>query len=183
MQEDDLAPASHEVSDVGGRFIAIGFVSTTLGVVSLAIMALAIYPGSLVDRTLNAPLPPYPEPRLQINPGEDWADFHRRELARLNSDGWIDQSKGLAHIPIDVAMRKIAQQGISDWPSAAQPLKENANEAAPYAGGVAASQSLSPGPCATNAKHDGDCLREETRRAPSVRKRLPRWRRTWRSYW
>jgi len=182
MRENDLAPASHEASDISGRFIAIGFVSTILGVVSLAVLALAIYPGSLVDRTMNTPLWPYPEPRLQINPGEDWADFHRRELARLNGAGWIDQAKGLAHIPIAVAMQKIAQEGISDWPSPAPPQKENANEAAPYAGGAAASQSLS-GPCAASARHDGHCVREETRRAPSVRKRLHRWRRTWRSHW
>ena len=116
MDEKDLAPAAHEGSDISGGFIAIGFASTVLGVVFLALLAWALYPDAMTDRTMHLPLPSFPEPRLQIDPAEDWTDFHRRELARLNSAGWIDQAKGAAHIPIAAAMRKIAQEGIADWP-------------------------------------------------------------------
>jgi hypothetical protein len=42
--------------------------------------------------------------------------FLAAELARLNSSGWDDKSKGLGHIPIDDAMRQIAASGIPDWP-------------------------------------------------------------------
>ncbi|CCJ08146.1 hypothetical protein [Methylocystis sp. SC2] len=186
MDEKDLAPASHEGSDISGGFIAIGFASTILGIIFLALVAWALYPDAMIDRTMNLPLPSFPEPRLQIDPAEDWTDFHRRELTRLNSAGWIDQAKGAAHIPIAAAMRKIAQEGIADWPAPA-PLtspspKENANEAASYAAGVAASQQP-PGLCATDAGRHGRCIQAEARRAPAVRKRIHRRGRTRRSHW
>jgi hypothetical protein len=174
MQEKDLAPASHQGGDISGGFIAIGFASILFAVILLSLLAWALFPDAMIDRTMNLPLPPYPEPRLQINPAEDMADFHRRELARLNGAGWTDQAKGAAHIPIAIAMRIIARVGIADWPSSA-PMspKENADEAASHAAGVASSQQSS-GPCATDAQHDGDCLRAETRRATAVKKRIHR---------
>ncbi len=42
--------------------------------------------------------------------------FRAAELARLNSAGWDDQAKGIGHIPIDDAMRRVAASGIPDWP-------------------------------------------------------------------
>jgi hypothetical protein len=131
MDEKDLAPASHEGSDISGGFIAIGFTSTVLGIVLLALLAWALYPDAMIDRTMNLPLPSFPEPRLQIDPAEDWTDFHRRELTRLNSAGWIDQAKG-AHIP-PLPRCERSHEGITDWPTAPaphfSPPKENANEA------------------------------------------------------
>jgi hypothetical protein len=189
MDEKDLAPASHEGSDISGGFIAVGFASTVLGIIFLALLAWALYPDAMIDRTMNLPLPSFPEPRLQIDSAEDWTDFHRRELTRLNSAGWIDQAKGAAHIPVAAAMRKIAQEGIADWPAAAPappltspPPKENANEAASDARGVAASQQPS-GECAAGAGPSGRCLQAETRRTPAVGKRVHRRGRTRHSPW
>jgi hypothetical protein len=184
MQEKDLGPASHEGDDMSGGFIAVGFASTLFAVIFLSLLAWALFPEAMTDRTMNLPLPPYPEPRLQIDPAEDMADFHRRELARLNSAGWTDQAKGAAHIPIALAMRKIAKDGIPDWPSVpprstltSQLQKENAYEAASYAAGLASSRQPS-GPCATDSQSNGDCVRTEARRASAVKKRFHRRRRT-----
>ena len=69
MDEKDLAPASHEGSDISGGFIAIGFASTVLGIIFLALLAWALYPDAMIDRTMNLPLPSFPEPRLQIRSG------------------------------------------------------------------------------------------------------------------
>jgi hypothetical protein len=46
--------------------------------------------------------------------------FLQKETEQLNSSGWIDRAHGIAHIPIGEAMRRIAAQGIPDWPAATQ---------------------------------------------------------------
>jgi hypothetical protein len=45
------------------------------------------------------------------------AKFYAQEMSRLNSTGWVDKQRGIAHIPIADAMRLTAQQGIPDWPN------------------------------------------------------------------
>ena len=76
-----------------------------------------IYPGIVVDRRLPGPAPHYPDPQLQVDPARDLRRFVANEMAKLNSSGWIDQAHGIAHIPIDEAMRRIAHDGIPDWPA------------------------------------------------------------------
>jgi hypothetical protein len=58
-------------------------------------------------RALQEQVPP-PQPRLQINPGNDYAERLQREAEQLQSYGWIDRERGLARIPIDRAMEILA---------------------------------------------------------------------------
>jgi len=53
-----------------------------------------------------------PQPRLQPNPALDFQALHATQEAELNSYGWVDQSKGIVHIPIDRAMELLAQQNL-----------------------------------------------------------------------
>jgi hypothetical protein len=46
--------------------------------------------------------------------------FYAEEMRRLNSAGWVDEAIGKVHIPISVAMRVVASQGIPDWPAPAR---------------------------------------------------------------
>jgi hypothetical protein len=62
-----------------------------------------------VDRRLTV-LPP--APRLQIHPREDLEAYLARERALMDSYGWIDRSRGIAHVPIAVEMKRLARQGI-----------------------------------------------------------------------
>jgi hypothetical protein len=48
---------------------------------------------------------PNPEPRLQINPGEDLQHMLQKENETLSTYGWLDRQKGIARIPIDRAMQ------------------------------------------------------------------------------
>ena len=66
-----------------------------------------------VSRALNIK-PPAPE--LQLNTTADLAKFRMQEEQRLESYGWVDRSKGIAHIPIAQAMRDVAARGIADFP-------------------------------------------------------------------
>jgi len=75
-------------------------------------------------RTLQNPtandleLPPT-EPHLQVNPREALRELRAREDSLLNSYGWIDQPAGIVHVPIEEAMKRIAQQGLPARPAGA----------------------------------------------------------------
>src|SRR5438093_6365634 len=60
----------------------------------------------------------FPEPRLEDNERTELNDFRYSEEEKLNSAGWVDQSAGVAHIPIDRAMEVIAQRGLPTTPQA-----------------------------------------------------------------
>lgn len=70
----------------------------------------------------------FPKPALQI---DDVADMNRLRAAdngRLSSYGWVDQSAGIAHIPIDKAMDQIAAQGLPARPAQTQPGQQQAGQ-------------------------------------------------------
>ena len=117
MADTDLPPARYERSDVTARMMAAGFGGVLLTLALTLGFAMWLFPHAVVDRRIAAPLPSYPTPRLQEDPAKDMQHFYAAEMARLNSTGWVDQGHGIAHIPIDQAMRIVARQGIPDWPA------------------------------------------------------------------
>lgn len=52
-----------------------------------------------------------PGPNLQTTPEKDLAAVRAAEETRLHSYGWIDQSQGVAHIPIERAIEILAERG------------------------------------------------------------------------
>ncbi len=62
--------------------------------------------------------PQPPEPRLQGVPGhssdpqQDLRDYLNEMQKELNSYGWVDEKASVARIPIDDAMRIIAEKGL-----------------------------------------------------------------------
>ena len=60
-----------------------------------------------------------PTPRLQTQPFKDVYQLKSSQLEKLHSYGWIDQSTGVVHIPIDEAMRLVTERG--GIPSLPQP--------------------------------------------------------------
>ena len=61
----------------------------------------------------------FPEPRLEDNERTELNDFRYQQDETLSSYGWVDQSAGVAHIPITHAMELIAQRGLPTAPQAA----------------------------------------------------------------
>ena len=51
-------------------------------------------------------------PVLQVHPKRDMIEFRREELQKLNGYGWVDQSKGVAKIPVDRAIDIVVERGI-----------------------------------------------------------------------
>ncbi len=60
----------------------------------------------------------FPEPRLEDNERTELNDFRYGEEEQLNSSGWVDQSAGVAHIPITRAMELVVQRGLPTIPNA-----------------------------------------------------------------
>jgi len=59
-----------------------------------------------------------PGPRLQVHPAADLAAFRARENEILDGYAWVDKEKGVARIPIDEAMRLVAERGLPVFPPA-----------------------------------------------------------------
>ena len=57
-----------------------------------------------------------PQPRLQENPRVDLRAIRAEEDKLLHSYGWVDQSKGVVHIPIERAMDILTERGLPARP-------------------------------------------------------------------
>jgi hypothetical protein len=111
-----LPPARHEASDVGVRAGLIGLAVTGLVLLAIVLLPRWLFPAARNPTPTTAPLP-FAAPQLQPDPSADMQAFHAAELRWLNGTGWIDKSRGIVHIPIDDAIRRIAESGIADWPT------------------------------------------------------------------
>jgi len=60
----------------------------------------------------------FSQPRLETNERMEINGFRLSEEQRLNSYGWVDQKGGAVHIPIEQAMKIIAQRGLPTTPKA-----------------------------------------------------------------
>jgi hypothetical protein len=64
-----------------------------------------------VRRSLVEAGPPVPpEPRLQINPQEEFQKYLRKQKEILNSYGWVSREAGVVRIPIDRAMELVVER-------------------------------------------------------------------------
>lgn len=104
-----------EPTDWSLRPVALVYVAIPALLVSSCLILIVAYPNALpdVDRTLHmAP----PGPRLQTDAAADLQKSRADEERRLNTYYWIDREKGIVHIPIDEAMKKLAATGASGFP-------------------------------------------------------------------
>jgi hypothetical protein len=134
--------AGYELEDASPRVLAwfIGVVAILLVLAALisqgifgALRATQNPPGVVAPNFQDArPLPP--SPRLQPDPLLDFEEFRDAQQNALNSYGWVDQQRGIAHIPIDQAMEMLLKQGL---PTRQQQQKK----LAPPQGGYQGTQS------------------------------------------
>ena len=108
---------SYESSD--WHVPAIAIVMTML-LLLVAIAVLTLYfgfrtAGLDVQRSLTVAIPP---PALQTDPQRDLAQLRAHEEQLLNAYYWVDRDKGIVHIPIAEAMRRVATKGIDGFPEA-----------------------------------------------------------------
>jgi hypothetical protein len=62
-----------------------------------------------------------PHPRLQTDPQKEIHDYCAHQADILNNYGWVDQSAGIARIPIDRAMELTIKNGLPSRPKGEVP--------------------------------------------------------------
>ncbi len=114
------AEVGHELSDLSPRRISF----FAIGLAALVIIALLLCYGLLAwmikseARRAEPPnqfavlLEPMVQPRLAVEPGRALKALRQQEQTRLNSYGWVDQERGIVHIPIERAMDMLVQKGL-----------------------------------------------------------------------
>lgn len=65
------------------------------------------------------PLPP--APRLQVSPSQDLKQTRQTESAVLNGYYWVDKNAGVVGIPVEQAIKILAERGL---PARSEPAKE-----------------------------------------------------------
>ncbi|WP_434620904.1 hypothetical protein [Azospirillum sp. B2RO_4] len=99
-------------------FVLLG--ALAVGLIGAVVVSLIlIFPNATADRNRALTIP-MPEPRLQNDPPADFKRYKERSMERLTGYGWTDRERGIAHIPIGEAMRRVAEHGIPDWPADAR---------------------------------------------------------------
>jgi hypothetical protein len=118
-QHPENPKTAYEPADWDFAPVALIYVGTLVLLVISCFVLIAAYPDALPDvsRALNSNPP---GPRLQTNPEADLRRFRAEENKRLNGYYWVDKQKGLVHIPVEQAMRKLAQTGIPGFPKGQQ---------------------------------------------------------------
>lgn len=92
--------------------IVLMAVAGFLAFVALAMTGLFFYLRTSAPSALNQAVEhQFPGPALQKSPQADLKRFAMEQRTALSGYGWIDRPKGLAHIPIERAMRIIAARG------------------------------------------------------------------------
>jgi hypothetical protein len=118
MAKRILSPPGHEARDLGFRYAAIAAGLMALALGSVAGAAWLMFPHAATDQYVSEPLPKFAGPLLQSSPRADMDAFRAQQAKELNGLYWIDQPAGVVHLPIADAMRKVAEDGIADWPAA-----------------------------------------------------------------
>ncbi len=121
LESIDQPSVHHEETDINIRAVfgfGGGLLVTTI-VVMLAMWGLFRYLDGRAER-LGGSLRPLatnevrlpPEPRLQITPRADAAEFRAQEDALLNGYSWVNRETGTVRIPIAEAMKMTLQRGL-----------------------------------------------------------------------
>lgn len=68
-------------------------------------------------------MPEPPNPLLQSNATakKDMVMLRAEERKKLETYGWVDEAKGIVHIPVEQAIEEVARQGLPTRPNASVP--------------------------------------------------------------
>lgn len=112
---EDNPKTAFEKSDWPLGIVAWVLLGTFIFLVVAPFVLMGAFPRAVSDVSRALTVEP-PQPRLQTDPPEDLAQFLVDEGKRLNTYYWIDKQKGIVHIPVEQAMRELAEEGIDGFP-------------------------------------------------------------------
>ena len=114
LQEHGHTPNAHEEDDLVLRPVVIAGIGLIIVLILTAGAMFGLYKLlAYQEARLSPPANPLaaaegprvpPNPRLQVHPVKDLEHLRAEEKERLTTYGWVDQSAGTVHIPIDRAI-------------------------------------------------------------------------------
>ena len=113
------AKTAFEPTDWDPAPVAAVYVGVLVLLVISCFAVVIAYPAALPDVSRTLHINP-PGPRLQTNSQADLQRFRADVDRRLNGYYWTDKQKGLVHIPIGEAMKKLVRTGIPGFPKGQQ---------------------------------------------------------------
>ncbi|MBE7244798.1 MAG: hypothetical protein INR63_07605 [Actinomycetospora chiangmaiensis] len=108
--------------------------------VGVSLAALRLYYTLTVSLPLMRPPRDFPQPQLQRAPAADLDALLADQKARLTGYGWVDRDNGVARMPIEEAMRRLAARGDAGFAAPKQP------EAVPPLGSRGGASGALPSP-------------------------------------
>jgi hypothetical protein len=114
----------YEPSDlrIGGVLLVVGGSLAVLALTGLALWGMVLWFAAESERpsvtSVERARIETPPPLLQSAPKTDLAEFRAHEEAMLQSWHWVDQTAGVAQIPIERAMQLLVERG---WPQPDRP--------------------------------------------------------------
>jgi hypothetical protein len=137
---DPLTDLGYEPRDINMRKIGLatafffGFaffcVFATWGIIKLMMPSYFDQRADLPHYSTQIPTPPNPLLQTDVTARTDIQDLRRKESTSLHGGGWVDQPKGVAHIPIDRAMEIIVEREGSAPRETSNATTPNANATA-----------------------------------------------------
>lgn len=121
----------YERTDLSLAAIAIIAAGILLLLAVAPLIMIGAFPRTRGDVDRHLSITP-PAPRLQTDPEADLRAYVRKEQHLLDSYGWVDRERGIAHIPIEAAMQRLARTGVPGFPPA-RPPQEPQRPAQPQA--------------------------------------------------
>jgi hypothetical protein len=110
---------AYEKSDWPIGKIGLIFLATFLFLLITPFILIWAFPNSLPDVGRQLAITP-PPPRQQVTPSLDLARYLAEQKRKLDTYYWIDRDRGIVHIPIEQAMKGVAEHGIDGFPKASQ---------------------------------------------------------------
>ena len=113
----DNPNTSYEKADWPVGRIGLVFLATFILLVVTPFILMWAFPDSLSDQRWNLTIAP-PPPRQQVAPSLDRMQYVAEQRLKLATYYWIDRDRGIVHIPIEEAMKRVAAHGIPGFPKA-----------------------------------------------------------------
>jgi hypothetical protein len=110
---------AYEKSDWRLGYIGLVFLGTFLLLLVTPFILMWAFPHALPDASRELTIAP-PPPRQQVAPPVDLARYLAAQKLKLETYYWIDRDRGIVHIPIEEAMKRVAEHGIDGFPKAPQ---------------------------------------------------------------
>jgi hypothetical protein len=108
---------AYEKSDWPIGKIGLLFLGTFLLLLVTPFILMWAFPNSLPDVSRKLTIEP-PPPRQQVAPPVELGRYLAGQKLKLDTYYWIDRDRGIVHIPIEEAMKRVAEHGIDGFPKA-----------------------------------------------------------------